>query len=138
MNMTSIDSYATKVREMILDDVRGGRVPATVRDFSELHDHLDANDYLDQAGVQWGDSGDTEADLADVIAVQDAVHAWLQSGGIVRELLDGADLDEWDEQPFVTAYLDGADSWTPDETTTPYGRDEIAENVARIVAERTA
>jgi len=138
---TRIANYVRTVRAMILEDVRDGHVPPTVRDFSQLHDHLDANDYLAQAGVEWGDSGDTEADLADVNAVQDAVHEWLRGCGIMRDLLADSAVDEWDaynELPFLIAYRDDVDSWTPDETTAPYTRAEIAELVEDIIRERVA
>ena len=43
--MTAISDYADKIMAEIDADIKAGQVPATVASFSELHDHVDANDY---------------------------------------------------------------------------------------------
>lgn len=52
----------------ILEDISNGRVPADVRDFSHLHDFVDANEY---GGL---------TDRAQVAAVQEALNQWLVNG----------------------------------------------------------
>lgn len=57
-----------EIREHIAD----GGIPASVRSFSELHDHIDANllgGLCDETGVEWS--------IAHIRIVQDTVHAWL-------------------------------------------------------------
>lgn len=65
-----------EAQQEILDDIVEGRVPGTVRDFSSLHDYVDANEYAglcDPARrASWGTPSVSE--------VQDGVHAWLQAG----------------------------------------------------------
>lgn len=73
--------HAELVSDMIaeiLDDVRDGTVPASVTDYSELHDYTDANTY----GWREEDEGE-DFDSSTVGPAQDDVHAWLQSGGIL-------------------------------------------------------
>src|ERR1700689_1185126 len=41
-----VQRYAADVQRMITEDMQRGAVPADVRDFSALHDHVDANEYL--------------------------------------------------------------------------------------------
>jgi hypothetical protein len=57
----------------ILADVRAGRVPADVEDFSALHDHVDANEY----GGLCDDFGECSTDFAN--RVQDALDAWIRT-----------------------------------------------------------
>lgn len=135
-----VQCYVEDIKRQIIDDVRADVVPAAVRDFSDLHLHVDANEYLIQSGVPWETGDDGNVDLGPTNAVTDLVHAWLQQGGIVRSLIDvGAivldDLDALDERPFVDAFLADVESWQPDATTEPYGREEIEDAVSRIVAE---
>jgi hypothetical protein len=47
----TISGYADKIMAEIVGDVEAGIVPAGVASFSELHDHVDANDYAQAAGV---------------------------------------------------------------------------------------
>jgi hypothetical protein len=83
-----VQRYAARVQDMITSDIADGTVPASVRSFSELHDHVDANMYVITAldGYQpRGDEGsevitsDAETDMAN--AVMDAVDAWLRTRG---------------------------------------------------------
>lgn len=68
----------------ILEDISTGRVPATVKDFSELHDYVDANEYGGLCENGWleshldGEMTDETHDAAS--AVQDALHDWLVAG----------------------------------------------------------
>lgn len=65
----------------IIEDVRAGRVPREVATFSELHDHVDANEYgglcdPDTPEFMWTD------DLAFPRAVQDQLNEWIADGGV--------------------------------------------------------
>jgi hypothetical protein len=62
----------------ILEDVARGRVPATVRSFAQLHDHVDANDY----GGGCEDYDDSDATCRFWNRVQNAVDAWIKAGGL--------------------------------------------------------
>lgn len=45
--------YVTVVMGMIDDDIKAGKVPYEIIAFRDLHDYVDANAYLLQAGVPW-------------------------------------------------------------------------------------
>ena len=75
-----VKGYADKVMAMVIDDVRDGVVPWTVTDFSQLHDWVDANMYLEQAGQQF-DAGDP-ASIAETNAITDAVSKRLADGEV--------------------------------------------------------
>jgi hypothetical protein len=48
----TVYSYgAKKVVVMIVNDMKRGLVPETVRSFSELHDSVDANQYLETVAI---------------------------------------------------------------------------------------
>jgi hypothetical protein len=55
----AVDRWADEIMSMIDDDIdmavssRGDVMPATVASFSELHEYVDANDYLISAEVPW-------------------------------------------------------------------------------------
>lgn len=73
----TVDEIASHVLTEIGRDIDLERVPRDVRSFSELHDHVDANDYLvDLAPI--GDSVDADANLALCNAVTDIVNAALE------------------------------------------------------------
>ncbi len=76
----------------ILRDVSSGIVPATVQNFSELHDYVDANCYggtealleaMDAAGPDTDEAHQANLDkLSDVMnEAMEIVNAWLQNGG---------------------------------------------------------
>ena len=60
-------------------DIASGRVPSTVRDFSQLHDYVDANEYGglcdDTSGIDWINDDDDASN-----AVQNKVNALILSG----------------------------------------------------------
>jgi len=91
-----IAAAIARTKREVLADVADGTVPATVADFSELHDYSDANEYggfCDVEGyaaeVDWSWSGDTDA----VNVVQYAVDAWIKAGGARAHTV--ADVDGW-------------------------------------------
>ena len=55
--MASINEYADKIMTEIDKDIAAGWMPATVATFSELHDHVDANDYALEAAPFSGFAG---------------------------------------------------------------------------------
>lgn len=71
-----VQSAVEQVKHEILADIASGVQPADVDDFSTLHDYVDANCY----GGMCDPEQNADFELDEVIAVQDAVHAWLQAG----------------------------------------------------------
>ncbi len=83
----TIQASVERVKREVLADIASGRVPATVRSFSELHDHVDANEYggaceTDENGIGWWDMGrgQHEEVMRFWNGVQNAVDAWLKDG----------------------------------------------------------
>lgn len=70
-------SVKTAKQEIALD-IRRGRVPATVRDFGELHDHVDANEYGGMELLFNLAGSDLATDILN--AAQDRVDEWLRAG----------------------------------------------------------
>jgi len=60
-------------------DIANGRVPSTVRDFSQLHDYVDANEYGglcdDTSGIDWTNDDDDAGNT-----VQNKVNALILAG----------------------------------------------------------
>jgi hypothetical protein len=54
MTAKTVGEYADLVMTFIDEDIDEGDVPWGVTDFSALHDHVDANEYLLHAGVPHG------------------------------------------------------------------------------------
>lgn len=77
-----------RAKSEILADIASGRVPASVATFSELHDHVDANEYgglceSPWCPEDWDAETDAERDARQDAGsrVQGAVAAWMLSGG---------------------------------------------------------
>lgn len=66
----------------ILADVKSGAVPATAKDFAELHDYVDANYY---GGAFEAEFDDSDRACAFWNKVQDTLDAWIRSGAMRRE-----------------------------------------------------
>ncbi|WP_131831265.1 hypothetical protein [Frankia sp. CcI49] len=75
----SSDSIATAMQEMILEDIRDGRVPQTVDAFEQLHDFVDANDYVQQALEALGLTALPDDAARDNAAIA-LVDTWLAGG----------------------------------------------------------
>lgn len=73
-----VSEYADAVMGLIHDDVLAGFVPVTAASFSELHDHVDANEYVLQV------MGADAFDVALANRVTDDVDSRLRSRGGVR------------------------------------------------------
>jgi hypothetical protein len=50
----TVSDYADLIMVMVREDIADGTVPAGVASFTDLHDHVDANEYLIHADVPWG------------------------------------------------------------------------------------
>lgn len=81
--MTDVDRIQ-RMKIEILTDIENGVVPPTVRDFSTLHDFVDANYY---GGFIDGDPDAPEWDalIEQANRCQDAVHRWLQAGRLTLD-----------------------------------------------------
>jgi hypothetical protein len=75
---------------MVREDIErpfphGKQIPRDVASFTALHDYLDANDYLIQAGVPWGTDPGAGEDGAEMInAVCAEVSRRLEGGELRR------------------------------------------------------
>lgn len=101
-----IDKTIARMKSEILEDVRSGLIPAGVKSFGELHDHVDANEY----GGLCEDSTETELNGLDLINklfpdaegtnngtynseagmdacnhMQNVVHEWIASGEMRKQ-----------------------------------------------------
>lgn len=83
------EQYGAEVTEAVLADMRAGRVPddGTVQTFADLHDHVDANEYLIAVHERHGLPVLTEDGSGDYVDLDNAacafVTAWLD-----RRMLD--------------------------------------------------
>ena len=57
----------------MLDGIAEGAFPKTVRSFSDLHEHVDANDYLEDHNVPWGTDLSPQSDDPAGVRVVNAV-----------------------------------------------------------------
>lgn len=76
------DVIIDRMKREILADMASGRVPGTVTTFSELHDHVDANEYggfCDDANGPFGGFWSADWCTWFVNAAQDEIHKWLQA-----------------------------------------------------------
>lgn len=87
----NLEATVARMKSEILYDMAVGRVPRTVKSFSELHDHVDANEYggFCEDGYEMSEGCEFEN------AAQDTVHVWLAA---VEELPLGA-------EPNMTVYV---------------------------------
>ena len=74
--VTFDDARIEDAKREILADIQSHLVPDTVERFAQLHDYVDANEYLAD-----GDCLDTDELLSAADAVVRALDAWLRSGG---------------------------------------------------------
>jgi hypothetical protein len=78
---TRIGHWADLIIAAIDDDIAEGALPASVRSFTDLHDYLDANDYLQDAGVPFDATTATTATIDLTVRVQEEVNHRLQAPG---------------------------------------------------------
>jgi hypothetical protein len=86
MQSSDVAAAVKRGKREILDDVRSGRVPFSVKNFSELHDYVDANEYGGLCDEDQPYPFSTDEWLTFGNAVQDALNAWIVGGGIPRPL----------------------------------------------------
>lgn len=91
---TDLDETIRRMKREILDDVRTGRMPVQVQAFSELHNHVDANEYggfcideqADAMVAKFGGRDEHEGmpqGMLDYInAAQESIDKWIVEGGI--------------------------------------------------------
>lgn len=85
IDAAAVSRYADRIMAMIREDAERSQVPWDVASFTALHDYLDANDYLTQAGVPWGTdpgAGKDGAEMVDVVC--DEVSRRLEVGELRR------------------------------------------------------
>jgi hypothetical protein len=89
-----VRAYADEVLALILEDVAEGVVPPSAADFSELHSHVDANEYLIGVGQVYDPA--LQDSLDEINAVEDLVTERIRAGALVAEQLTAADtVAEW-------------------------------------------
>lgn len=80
LNLTP-ESLALLVCGQIAQDFKAGVLPSGIRFFAELHDHVDANEYLitalEAAEVEFDPASAEQADLMN--AAMDKVSTWLRN-----------------------------------------------------------
>lgn len=74
----AISTWAQRIVTDIDSDIKAGTLPASVRSFSDLHRYLDANDYLETAGVTYDGTQDS---IDRIQAVQEEVTRRLSAPG---------------------------------------------------------
>ncbi len=83
MTMTDdrIQDRIEAAKKAILEDINDGTVPTTVKSFSELHDYVDANEYLTPEDTDLPNIAEMGADILSAIGneVSDAIDEWLKS-----------------------------------------------------------
>lgn len=81
----SIEEIIQQAKSEIIEDVANGVVPADVKNFSELHDYVDANMY---GGLCDEDSKVPFEPLDEINEIQGAVSEWIESGQLKADLED--------------------------------------------------
>ena len=82
--MPSISQYADQIVELIREDITEGVVPAEVRDYSDLHGHVDANEY--PAAAIDGEGG--EEGILKLNAVTDEVNRHIKAGDLIVHMAE--------------------------------------------------
>ena len=77
---TELGRAIADAKTEILDDVKRGIVPRDVASFSELHDHVDANEYGGLCAERFDIGFANDSEFAN--AMQAAVDEWIRSGGV--------------------------------------------------------
>ncbi len=94
MTVLSVPQIVSRAKDWIIADMIEGRVPLSVDSFSDLHDHVDANEYLqiegDDDGIKIGGDGYAEPEshkrwLARLNAASDKLDEWIADGSMHAE-----------------------------------------------------
>jgi len=79
-------SLIERIRAEVIEDALDGTIPSTVRDFSELHDFVDANEYGGLCDDECPFKASSQADTDIINDAQDAISGWLHRGGLLLDL----------------------------------------------------
>src|SRR5690242_6672569 len=116
-----VEAWANHIKLALMGDVVEETIPPTVESWEDLNDHVDANDYLTDAGVPLPEDEDS---ITLIRAVQDDVNEWISSGTMLREIATRLQTRiTARDRAFIEAYASGAEEWAPDPTTEPYDRE---------------
>jgi len=76
---SNLAHFSLGMIQEIKADMAAGTVPATVKDFSQLHDYVDANEYLINAlaAAGWDHDPASEAQAAFLNRAMSMVNVWL-------------------------------------------------------------
>ena len=92
MDIPTIEQTIRRMKDEVEEDIETGRVPPTVKRFSELHDYVDANAYggfcedgfadamVEHFGGRDEHDGMPDAMLHYINEAQSAIDTWLQAG----------------------------------------------------------
>jgi hypothetical protein len=101
----TLDAIVGRMKSDIVADITAGRMPAHVRTFSALHDHVDANEYGGLCDPDCPFDAGTQADADTINAAQDEVDSWLRR----RPMLHADAVDLVSRALSVIVESDGAD-----------------------------
>ncbi len=85
-----------RMKREVLDDVKLGQVPSTVKTFAELHNHVDANEYggfcedkftdalIEHFGGLNEETGMPQEMLDFINSAQNALDTWIKEGGLLE------------------------------------------------------
>jgi len=81
-------SLIERIRAEVIEDALDGTIPSTVRDYSELHDFVDANGYGGLFDDDCPLKAGSQADMDIINDASDSVSGWLHRGGLLLALRD--------------------------------------------------
>ena len=91
-----LEETVERMKREVLTDVKLGKVPATVKAFSDLHDYVDANEYggfceeefvdmlVQHFGGQNEGTGMPQGMLDFINSAQNSIDSWIKNGGLVE------------------------------------------------------
>lgn len=85
VNKNRVAEIVQRTKAEIIADVVEGHVPSDVKNFSELHDYVDANTY---GGLCDEDNEVPFEPLDEINEIQNAVSDWIESGQLKADLED--------------------------------------------------
>ena len=86
------------VKEFMVNDAVKGVLPLDLKNFSEAHDHVDANEYLITCGT-FDDSGEEDVPRELYNQVIDLLDKWILTGGYAKAARDSAELIAREKEP---------------------------------------
>jgi hypothetical protein len=87
LDEAEVQRAVTRAMQEIVRDTQAGILPPEVRDFSTLHDYVDANGYGGFFEEEYQD-----VSIEFVAEVQDRVNTWLEHGGAILPTMTVAQL----------------------------------------------